>query len=110
MPRSKPTKRVFIGFRFRALSNGSHVRLKAQPLEILEQRALVLRTASQPVVVFNAKQDSAAERAGSAPHMCGMHDVAEVQVPCGRRSEARERARRQPPAECLEVHVHDAPC
>jgi hypothetical protein len=106
----KLLQRAFIDVRFVALANGADVGLKAEPLEVFEQRAFVFRTASEPIVVFTAEEHSTAERSGDAPDMHGMHHVAKVQVPCRGRGEARQRARRQPLPERLEVHVHDASC
>ncbi len=103
-------KGVFINVRRVALANRAEVRPKAQPLEVLHERMLVLETTSQPVVILDAEQHAAAETLRDAPDIHGMHHVADVQVPCRRRSEARERVRRKPAAERLEIHVHDGSC
>jgi hypothetical protein len=41
-------------------------------------------------VILDAQQHASAPRASQSPDVDGVHDVTEVQVPCGRRGEAGE--------------------
>ena len=60
----------------------SRVGLEAEPVEVLEDGRLVLGTAADAIVVLDAQQHAPARRPRHAPHADGVHDVAEVQVPC----------------------------
>ena len=42
----------------------------------------MFRAAANPIVILEAQPDAAAEHAGHAPHVDGVHDMPEVQVPC----------------------------
>ena len=64
---------------------------EAEPLEIFEQRPLELRAAADAVVILDAEVDTPVQCARDAPHVDRVHDVPEVQVPCRRGSEARQR-------------------
>ena len=56
---------------------------EAEPVEILQERAFVLQTTSDAVVVLDSQQDFSATPAGDTPDVDGVHDMAQVQVPCG---------------------------
>src|SRR5262249_45242450 len=58
-----------------------------EPLEILEDRALVLRAAPLPVVILDAQEHTAAARACDAPHVEGVDDVSQVEKAGRRRRE-----------------------
>ncbi len=63
------------------------VRDEAEPVEIVEQRCLEMRPAADAVVILDAQQHASTPRASHTPDIDGVHDVTEVQVPCGRRGE-----------------------
>ena len=74
------------------------VRHEAEPVEVVEQRVLVVSAASRAIVVLDPQQDVAAERPRDAPHMDRVDDVAEVQIPGRCRREAGAPSHRLLPA------------
>jgi leucyl/phenylalanyl-tRNA---protein transferase len=65
--------------------------LESEPGDILEQRSLVLRTATDAIVVFDAQQHAAADCTRDAPDVDRVDHMPEVKVARGRRRIARER-------------------
>ena len=80
------------------------VGVKAEPVEILEQRLLVLASRSLPIVILDAQHDGPVERARKTPHEDRVHHVAEMQIAGRRRREARARVRGQAGRE-IEEHA-----
>ena len=60
----------------------TRIRHEAEPVEVVEECPLVFRPAADPIVILDPQPDAAAERPCHAPDVDGVHDVAEVQVPC----------------------------
>jgi uncharacterized membrane protein len=106
----EPCDRILIHVRFVALAYGTGVWFEPEPREVFEESGVELRAAAQPVVIFDAEQDAAAERARKPPYVDRVHDVAEVQVPCRRGSKARERTSGQPGGQGSEVEAHRRRC
>ena len=63
-----------------------------QPVEVLEQRGVVLRPAALAIVVLDAEQHASAGAPGDAPHPDGVGDVAQVEEAGRSGREARQRA------------------
>jgi hypothetical protein len=61
-------------------------------------------------VILDAEEHAAAERPRHTPDIDRIHDVAEVQVPCRGRSEARARTRRELRSQPDEIRAHDCRC
>ena len=61
---------------------------EAEPVEILENRRLVVGMRALAVVILNAQQDTAVAIVCRRPHLEGVDDVAEVQIAGGRRRKA----------------------
>jgi hypothetical protein len=55
---------------------------EAEPVEVFDQRALVVDAAADAIVILQSQQYLATCRPGDAPDVNGVHDVAEMQVPC----------------------------
>ena len=62
--------------------------LESEPGEILEQRTLVVRAATDAIVIFDAKQDAATERTRNAPDIDRVDDMPEVKIAGWRRRKA----------------------
>ena len=77
------------------LSSGSRPSSGSNPsqAEIFEQGGFVLRSAADAIVILDAKQDAAAERARNTPDVDRVDDMPEVKIASRRRREARERGR-----------------
>ncbi len=71
------------------------VRHESEPVEIIEHLALGVSAGTLPIVIFDAQQDSPAERHGQAPDVDGIDDVPEVQRAGQDRREPRQRTRGQ---------------
>ena len=69
---------------------------ESQPVEIVEQVALVRGTRALPIVVLDAQQHPPPERSGQAPDVDAIDDVPEVEMAGRRGREPRERVRRGP--------------
>ena len=63
---------------------------KIEPVEVVQDSAFVLRTASRAIVILDPKQDPTVACARLAPHELSVQDVTEVQPAGGRRREAGE--------------------
>ena len=81
----------------------SSIRLESEPVEILENRGLVLRAAADAIVVLDAKQHASTERTSDTPDVDRVHDMPEVEEPRWRRREARDDRRANGRLERCEV-------
>jgi hypothetical protein len=63
---------------------------ETQPVEIIENRALVFGPAPLAIVIFDAEQHARAMLARERPHKMGVQDVAEVEIAGRGRGEASE--------------------
>ena len=63
---------------------------KSQPVQIVQHPALDVAPGALAVVIFDAQQDSPAERARQSPDVDRVHDMPEVQRASRRRSEPRQ--------------------
>ena len=79
---------------------------EAQPVEVLEEGEFEGRPTAPAVVVLDAEEHMPAQRARDAPDIDGVHDVAQVQVPCGRWGEACQRRSSKPRGEDGQVWAH----
>ena len=59
------------------------VGLESEPVEIVEDGVFVCAPAANVVMIFEPEDHAAAERAGDAPCVDGIHDVPEVKIACG---------------------------
>ncbi len=58
-----------------ALPNGRLVGHETQPVKIIEQGSLELRSAAGSIVIFNPQQHAATARSRDAPHMDRVYDM-----------------------------------
>jgi len=69
---------------------GEHVGHKAQPIQIVEDRALVLRPAALAIVILDAQQHPRPLLAREFPDVLGVENVTEVKIAGWGRGEAGE--------------------
>ena len=103
MPASQLRKRIFIDRGTVALTNdrmAACVRHEPEPVEILDQRGLVLRAAPDPIVVLDAQQHASTPIARGIPDVDGVDDVAEVQEARWRRGEPGHNVQGSVKVEC----------
>ena len=80
---------------------GKYVGREPQPLQILEECALELGSASLTVVIFDAEEDLSAERPCQPPHEDRVDDMADVQEPGRSRRKSRQwRTHPRPKVRC----------
>src|SRR5262245_4453488 len=93
--RSQTRERMLVDRASIALPDERLVGLEAEPFQILENRALVLRTAALPIVILDAQEDAASARLGDFPHVDGVDDVAQMKEAGGRRRKPTDDHERQ---------------
>ena len=81
----KPIERSHVWRGVGPLSNGACIRLEPQPLEILQDRDVVLGPGAFAVVILDPKEDSASGGRRETPDPDRVGDVAEMEVPSRRR-------------------------
>jgi hypothetical protein len=78
----------------RQLARSPRVRLQSEPLEIFQNRLLVLGAAAAAIVIFQSKQYRTAECTSGTPDVNRVGDVTQVEVAGGTGGEASTRTKR----------------
>jgi len=83
----------------------SRVGLESEPCEVVQKSGLVLGSTADAIVILDAQQYPAIERAGDPPDVDRVDDVPEVEVAGGRRREACNQWRGERCLECCEIRA-----